>query len=76
MRNRILVYDIGYKPSSEIKTSASQCSTGALLRILKHGGSQPRNKEGASHHARRGKNVEAFLIHVILEIKDKYYKSS
>ncbi len=25
-------------------------------------GSQPRIKEGASHHARRGKNAEAFLI--------------
>ena len=25
-------------------------------------GSQPRLKEGASHHARRGKNAEAFLI--------------
>ena len=25
------------------------------------GGSQPRKKEGASHHARRGKNAEAFL---------------
>ena len=27
------------------------------------GGSQPRKKEGASHHARRGKNAEAFLNH-------------
>ena len=26
------------------------------------GGSQPRIKEGASHHARRGKNAETFLI--------------
>ena len=25
------------------------------------GGSQPRKEEGASHHARRGKNAEAFL---------------
>ena len=25
------------------------------------GGSQPRKVEGASHHARRGKNAEAFL---------------
>ena len=28
----------------------------------RHGGSQPRIKEGASHHARRGKNAKAFLI--------------
>jgi len=33
-----------------------------LILELKHGGSQPRIKEGASHHARRGKNAEAFLI--------------
>ncbi len=26
------------------------------------GGSQPRNDEGASHFARRGKNAEAFLM--------------
>jgi hypothetical protein len=26
------------------------------------GGSQPRIKEGASHHALRGKNAETFLI--------------
>ncbi len=45
-----------------LKASATQCSTGALLRMLRHGGSQPRIKEGASHHARRGKNAEAFLI--------------
>ena len=44
------------------EASAAQCSTGALLRMLRHGGSQPRIKEGASHHARRGKNAEAFLI--------------
>ena len=25
------------------------------------GGSQPRKEEGASHHARRGKNAETFL---------------
>ena len=30
--------------------------------MLRHGGSQPRIREGASHHARRGKNAEAFLI--------------
>ena len=30
--------------------------------MLRHGGSQPRNDEGASHFARRGKNAEAFLI--------------
>ena len=32
-----------------------------LLRMLRHGGSQPRKEEGASHPARRGKNAEAFL---------------
>ena len=32
-----------------------------MLRMLRHGGSQPRKEEGASHHARRGKNAEAFL---------------
>ena len=32
--------------------------------MLRHGGSQPRIKEGASHHARRGKNAEAFLINL------------
>ncbi len=31
-------------------------------RLKASGGSQPRIKEGASHHARRGKNAEAFLI--------------
>ncbi len=30
-------------------------------RMLRHGGSQPRKEEGASHPARRGKNAEAFL---------------
>jgi hypothetical protein len=30
--------------------------------MLRHGGSQPRNDEGASHFAQRGKNAEAFLI--------------
>ena len=34
--------------------------------MLRHGGSQPRIKEGASHHARRGKNAEAFLISIKL----------
>ena len=29
--------------------------------MLRHGGSQPRKEEGASHLARRGKNAEAFL---------------
>ena len=47
MRKWKLVSDVGYKPASEIKAS---------------GGSQPRNKEGASHLARRGKNAEAFLM--------------
>ena len=46
----------------QLNASAAQCSTGALLRMLRHGGSQPRNDEGASHFARRGKNAEAFLI--------------
>ena len=40
---------MGYEPASEIKAS---------------GGSQPRNQEGASHLARRGKNAEAFLIQI------------
>ena len=51
----------GFQSPAEIKASATQCSTGALLRMLRHGGSQPRKEEGASHHARRGKNAEAFL---------------
>ena len=34
------------------------------------GGSQPRNDEGASHFARRGKNAEAFLISVSVEAGD------
>ena len=51
----------GSQSPAEIKASATQCSTGALLRMLRHGGSQPRKEEGASHHARRGKNAEAFL---------------
>ena len=33
-----------------------------MLSMLRHGGSQPRIEEGTSHHARRGKNAEAFLI--------------
>ena len=53
----------GFQSPTEINASAPQCSTGALLRMLRHGGSQPRKKEGASHHARRGKNAEAFLNH-------------
>jgi len=59
-----LVSDMGTNPRQRLKASAAQCSTGALLRMLRHGGSQPRIKEGASHHARRGKNAEMFLIHV------------
>ena len=51
----------GFQSPTEINASAPQCSTGALLRMLRHGGSQPRKEEGASHHARRGKNAEAFL---------------
>ena len=31
-------------------------------RLNASGGSQPRNDEGASRFARRGKNAEAFLI--------------
>ena len=31
------------------------------MRYAASGGSQPRKEEGASHHARRGKNAEAFL---------------
>ena len=49
--------------------SATQCSTGALLRILRHGGLQPRIKEDASHHARRGKNAEVFLINTGKELE-------
>ena len=33
-----------------------------MLSMLRHSGSQLRIEEGASHHARRGKNAEAFLI--------------
>ena len=44
-----------------INASAAQCSTGALLRMLRHGGSQPCKEEGASHPALREKNAEAFL---------------
>ena len=36
-------------------------STISRCRIKASGGSQPRKVEGASHHARRGKNAEAFL---------------
>jgi len=38
--------------------------TNPRQRLKASGGSQPRIKEGASHHARRGKNAEAFLIDV------------
>ena len=31
--------------------------------MLRHGESQPLIKEYASHHAQRGKNYSAFLIH-------------
>ena len=53
--------DMGYKPASEIK-SAAQCSTGELLRMLRHGGSQPRKREDVSHLARRVRNARVFLI--------------
>ncbi len=49
------------KRSSTFKASAAQCSTGALLRMLRYGGSQPRKQEGASYPARHGGNVGAFL---------------
>jgi len=52
MRKVKPVFDVGCKPASEIKAS---------------GGSQPRNREGASHPARRGKNAEAFLITIVYE---------
>ena len=32
----------GFQSPTEINASATQCSTGALLRMLRHGGSQPR----------------------------------
>jgi len=38
--------------------------TNPRQRLKASGGSQPRIKEGASHHARRGKNAEAFLIKI------------
>ena len=53
-----------YNLTMKNKALATQCSTGALLRMLRHGGSQPRKEEGASHPARRGKNAEAFLIYL------------
>ena len=57
MRKMKLGSDMGCKPASEIKASAAQCSTGALLRMLRHGESQPRKQEGASHvsAARQGR---------------------
>ena len=57
-----LVFIVSTISRWSIEASATQCSTGALLRTLRHGGSQPRIEEGTSHHARRGKNAEAFLI--------------
>jgi len=62
MRKRNLPLTWDTNPRQRLNASAAQCSTGALLRMLRHGGSQPRNDEGASHFARRGKNAEAFLI--------------
>ena len=52
------------------EASAAQCSTGALLRMLRHGGSQPCKEEGASHPALREKNAEAFLNPGALRVKD------
>ena len=63
MRKVKLFSDVGYKPASEIKASAAQCSTGALLRMLRHGESQPHNQEGASYSAWCGRNVGAFVIY-------------
>ena len=70
MRKVKLFSDMEYKPASEIKASAAQCSTRALLRMLRHGGSQPRNQEGALHLAWRGKNAKAFLIILYLRFQD------
>ena len=47
--------------STEINASAAQCSTGALLRMLRHGRSQPYREEGVLHHARRSTSAERFL---------------
>ena len=41
--------------------------TNPRQRLNASGGSQPRNDEGASHFARRGKNAEAFLITIVYE---------
>ena len=38
------------------------CISLAMAAKNRHSGSQPRIKEGASHHARRGQNAEAVLI--------------
>ncbi len=43
--------------------------TNPRQRLKASGGSQPRIKEGASHHARRGKNAEAFLIELPVTCK-------
>ena len=43
------------------KTHYLHCTTIVQDKHVKRG-SQPRIKEGASHHARCGKNAEAFLI--------------
>lgn len=37
--------------------------------MLRHGGLQPRIKEDASHHTRRGKNAEVFLINTGKELE-------
>ena len=41
--------------------------SGKPTEINASGGSQPRKEEGASHHARRGKNAEAFLKSHVIE---------
>ena len=45
----IVASDMGHIPASEMKDSAPQCFTGALLRMLRHGRSQPCKQKGASH---------------------------
>ena len=44
--------------------------------MLRHGGSQPRKEESASHPARRGKNAEAFLNDSCFAASDKRYNES
>jgi hypothetical protein len=39
--------------------------------MLRHGESQPRKEEGASHPARRGKDAEAFLKQIYTADREK-----